>query len=280
MQSKKFRLQLMLIGGAVVLIVLLYLAPRTVTSKKETVAVTENVDVDFELDIEVEAAKRRIGEENTAIIEDFEQRISKESGDHKMLERLAAEWELNNELALAAYYFSEYAVISGEAENFVKAGDLYYQSFRAAVDSVYRNQMAHLAIENYQAALENGLADNQTKTNLGVLIVETAANPMQGITLLREVAEDEPENANAQLQLGFFSYKSGQYDKAVERFVKVLEINPARTDVLLYIGEAYLAMGEKEKAIEQFERFLQDSENPAMKREVEEYIKQIKNTNN
>lgn len=279
MQSKKFRLQLLLIGGALVLIVLLYLAPRTVPPQ-ETGSETEHVHVDFEIDEEVEAGKRRIGTENTAIIEDFEQRISAENSDPKMLERLAAEWELNNEPALAAYYYSLYAEKSGEAVNFVKAGDLYYTSFRAAVDSVYRSQMAHLAIDNYRMAMDKGVADNQAKTNLGVLIVETARNPMEGITLLREVVENDPENENAQLQLGFFSYKSGQYDKAVERFENVLEINPARTDAILYIGEAYLAMGKKDKAIEQFERFLQVSENTAMRREVEEYIKQVKNSNN
>jgi tetratricopeptide (TPR) repeat protein len=271
---------MMLIGGAIVLIVLLYLAPRTVTLKNDEVATNELAQVDFVIDEEVEAGKRRIGEENTAIIEDFEQRISRNTSDQKMLERLAAEWELNNEPALAAYYYSEYAEKSGETEKFTKAGDLYYQAFRAAVDSVYRNQMAHLAIDNYQVVVDKGDADNQTKTNLGVLIVETAPNPMQGITLLREVVENDPQNENAQLQLGFFSYKSGQYDKAVERFEKVLEINPVRTDALLYIGEAYLANENKDKAIEYFERFLQISDNAAMRREVEDYIKQVKNSNN
>ncbi|MGI8893508.1 MAG: tetratricopeptide repeat protein [Bacteroidia bacterium] len=280
MQSKKFRLQMMLLGGAIVLIALLYLAPRTVPADKETAAETEHVHADFAIDDEVEAAKRRIGAENSAIIEDFEQRINKDDNDPKMLQRLAAEWELNNEPALAAYYYSLYADESGETEMFVKAGDLYYQSFRSAVDSVYRDQMAHLAIDNYRQAVDKGDVDNQTKTNLGVLIVETTANPMQGITLLREVVQNDPENESAQLQLGFFSFKSGQYDKAVERFEKVLVINPARTDALLYIGEAYLARKENSKAIEYFERFLQVSENNAMKREVEEYIKQVKNSNN
>ena len=281
MQSKKFRLQLILIGGAIVLIVLLYLAPRNFPPEvAEVIAETEHVHGEFNPDQEIEAAKRRIGEENTAIIEDFEQRITASSDDPKMLERLASEWELNNEPVLAAYYYSEYAAKSGEADKYAKAGDLFYRSFREAVDSVYRNQLAHLAIDNYQLALDENAVDNEDKTNLGVLIVETSANPMQGITLLREVVENDPENLNAQLQLGFFSYKSGQYDKAVERFEKVLAIDPKRTDAILYIGEAYLAMDNKQKAIEKFEMFLQVSDNDIMKQEVEDYIKQIKNSNN
>lgn len=279
MRSKKFRLQLLLIGGAVVLIVLLYLAPRNVAPEKETDSEAVASSAIFDVKNEVEAAKRRIGDENSAIISDLERRVTENESDTKMLERLAAEWELNNENAVAAHYYSEYAEKSGDAGKFLKAGDLYFSSYRSAVDSLYKQQMASLAIKNYEQAIEKGAGDNQTKTNLAVLLVETTPNPMRGITLLREVVEAEPENEDAQLQLGFFSYKSGQYDKAVERFEKVIEINPARTDVHLYIGETYLAMDNKQKAIESFEKFLKVSENPSMKREVQNYIEQVKNTN-
>lgn len=270
----------MLIGGAIVLIVLLFLAPRNAAVKKETAVETETPPAQFDVKDEVEAAKRRIGEENAAIISDLEGRIDTDANDSKMIERLAAEWELNNEMAVAAHYYSEYAAKSGDAGKFLKAGDLYFSTYRSAVDSVYKQQMASLAMKNYEEALERGAGDNQTKTNLAVLLVEATPNPMGGITLLREVVENEPENEDAQLQLGFFSYKSGQYDKAIERFEKVLEINPARTDVHLYIGEAYLGMDNKEKAIESFEIFLNVSENPSMKMEVQNYIQQIKNSNN
>jgi cytochrome c-type biogenesis protein CcmH/NrfG len=41
---------------------------------------------------------------------------------------------------------------------------------------------------------------------------------MQGITLLLEVVKQDPNNHAANLNLGMFAMKSGQYDKAVIRF--------------------------------------------------------------
>ena len=58
------------------------------------------------------------------------------------------------------------------------------------------------------------------KTDLGICYAEGTTTPMQGIMLLREVVEKNP-GANAQFNLGILSVRSGQYDKALERFSKV-----------------------------------------------------------
>ena len=41
---------------------------------------------------------------------------------------------------------------------------------------------------------------------------------MQGIMLLLDVVKQDPNNRNANLNLGMFAMKSGQYEKAVNRF--------------------------------------------------------------
>ena len=47
---------------------------------------------------------------------------------------------------------------------------------------------------------------------------------MQGILLIREVLKSEPENTFAIMSLGKLSIQSGQYDKAIERFRQVLDL--------------------------------------------------------
>ncbi|MBL0341448.1 MAG: tetratricopeptide repeat protein [Bacteroidetes bacterium] len=66
--------------------------------------------------------------------------------------------------------------------------------------------------------------------------------------------------------------KSGQFDKAIERFNKVLEINPGRIDMHVYVGEAYVRLGNKEKAIENLKIFKNLSNDQQMIKDVDDYI--------
>jgi tetratricopeptide (TPR) repeat protein len=96
--------------------------------------------------------------------------------------------------------------------------------------------------------------------------------------LLREVVTKDPQHENAHLNLGFLSMKSGQFEKALERFQKVLQINPARIDMHIYMGEAYVRMGNTDKAIENFEIFKNLSNDQQMIKDVDAYIASIKET--
>ena len=99
---------------------------------------------------------------------------------------------------------------------------------------------------------------------------------MQGITLLREVVTANPDHEYAQLNLGLLSMKSGQYDKAIERFTRVLEINPARIDMYVYMGDAYARLGDNQKAISNLEMFTNLSGDREVVADVQNYINELK----
>ena len=54
----------------------------------------------------------------------------------------------------------------------------------------------------------------------------SAENPMQGITMLREVLAVDPKNELALLNMGMLSIQSGQYDRAVEPLARIGEDKP------------------------------------------------------
>ncbi len=56
---------------------------------------------------------------------------------------------------------------------------------------------------------------------------------MEGIQKIRKVAERDSKNIYAQLTLGHASVASGQFDKAVERFEKVIQIQPENLEAIL-----------------------------------------------
>jgi cytochrome c-type biogenesis protein CcmH/NrfG len=108
------------------------------------------------------------------------------------------------------------------------------------------------------------------KTDLGACYADGTNEPMKGIMLLREVVAADPKHEMAQYNLGMLSVKSGQLDKAIERFNTVLEINPERTEVNFFLGQVYLQQGDTAKAIQSYEAFIRNA-----KYDVSDVIKMV-----
>ncbi|TVR37295.1 MAG: hypothetical protein EA392_13055 [Cryomorphaceae bacterium] len=118
----------------------------------------------------------------------------------------------------------------------------------------------------------------EQKINQAVALVHDGSNPMQGILMLREILEENPNRVEAHWHLAHFSVQSGQYEKAAERFSKVVELDTEKKfpDAIFYLGKTYATLENPEKAIECFERYLQDVEDPTVKERVEEFIDELK----
>ncbi len=79
-------------------------------------------------------------------------------------------------------------------------------------------------------------------------------NPMEGITMLREILSKDSMNVEANYWLGVFSVQSGQLDKAVSRFNKVLSVNPNYLAAHIDMGSMYMEMDSVNKALECFQK--------------------------
>lgn len=88
------------------------------------------------------------------------------------------------------------------------------------------------------------------------------SDPMQGITMLREIVAKDSLNLSAQYYLGLFSVQSGQMDKAIKRFKTVVAIDSTFAPAYAELGGAYLKMDSLGMALKQFTACLkQDPEN-------------------
>ena len=110
---------------------------------------------------------------------------------------------------------------------------IYTSSVRPKIASVKKE----LSItEQIQAALSN---------------IKDADNPqsqMKGILQMRSLSEKYPENADLQWNMGLFSIQSGQYEKAVARFEKVITIDAQRLDAYMQLALSYLALQDTSAA--------------------------------
>ena len=99
---------------------------------------------------------------------------------------------------------------------------------------------------------------------------------MQGISMLLDIVKKDPNNADAQLMLGKFAMMSGQFEKAIERLEKVVYLRPQSNDALFLLAMAHQNLGHKDKAIELLEKCSKNEKNPELRKEIEGYIKQLR----
>lgn len=101
---------------------------------------------------------------------------------------------------------------------------------------------------------------------------------MQVIVKLRDLADAEPENVEAQYHMGLFSWQTNQYDKAMERFRKVIELDPkGHPDAYAYLGQAYATLDSTDKAIAVLETYKTLVADTALVNGAERYIQDLRN---
>lgn len=83
------------------------------------------------------------------------------------------------------------------------------------------------------------------------------ADPMAGIMQLRELVAKDSANVDAQYYLGLFSVKSGQMDKAIDRFRRVLALRPDDIRYQVEVGYQFMLMDSAHLALPCFEKGLQ-----------------------
>jgi outer membrane protein len=175
----------------------------------------------------------------------------------------------------AAWFADKAAAFFTNEESWMKAGNSYYQAFTFAMDPAKQNELAEKARLYFTRVLEQNPVNLEAKTNMAMTYL-ASGNPMQGISMLREVLAQDPRNEPALFNLGMLSIQSGQYDRAIERLKELVGINPKHVQAQLLLGVAYMNKGENATAREYFEKVKQLDSDPAVQATADAYLKDLK----
>ncbi len=273
------RLRIALVAGAVVLTAGIYLLPKKPQPKEQEqeIAGRSEKSTSFSFEKFVSDSKVRLGWEGDNKVSVWEEELKNPGASLALYDSIGSAWDAARFPGIAAWYLEQKAGKSGEENDWLNAAYRYFDAYKSSEDSLQSAFFVEKAISTYEKVIALNPKNLNAKSDLGVLYAEGTGTPMKGIMMLREVVNEDPRHENANLNLGFLSMKSGQYEKAVDRFSKVLEINPSRIDMYVYMGEGYLRMNNKEKAVENFEIFRNLSNDQQMIKEVDAYIASIKN---
>jgi tetratricopeptide (TPR) repeat protein len=174
----------------------------------------------------------------------------------------------------AAGYYEYLAINDPGIEYFEKVGNAYYESFSFAMDREKAGQLGEKARSYFNKVLEKQPGRFDLRNKIAMTFV-SSANPMQGIMMLRQILEEDPDNELANFNLGMLSIQSGQYKRAKEYFQKLIDVNPRNLKGQFYLGLSHYELGEKEEARKQFELVKSMDDDPAVIATVEGYLKEL-----
>ena len=246
-------------------------------ASKPTPAAKEQAVVALSLEQVSESAKQTINASLAAEITTLETALKNADEPSKLAlyKQLAQKWDDVNVAIPSAFYKELVAQTESSYENWVLAGDQLTTAYQTTQDSTSQPTLVQKAITAYQTALKLNPASLNAKTGLGSAYVSGTANPMQGIQLLLEVVKEDPKNVKANTNLGLFSMRSGQFDKAVARFKTVIEQKPD-PEAWFYLATSYENLGQNKDAILAFEKSKELAANPGLSNFVDQKIKALK----
>lgn len=232
----------------------------------------------FSLEEVSEGSKQNLTANLRKQVVDLEAALKSASENEKvdLQKQLAQKWDDLNHAAPAAFYYELVAQKEPGFSPWLKAGDKFTDAYQQTTDTLMQPALVQKAIYAYQQADKLQPNTPEVKTGLGIAYVSGTPNPMQGIQLLLDVVKDDPKNLKANLNLGLFSMKSGQYEKAVERFKTVISIAPS-AEAWFYLASSYENMGMKSDAIGAYLKTKEIAADPNMSQFVDRKVNELSN---
>lgn len=227
-----------------------------------------------------EAGKSAISKALGKDIDFLEKKYQSASGSEKvdLARQLAQKWDDVEQITPSAMYLEVVADANPTAVNWVKTGDAFMKAYDRTQDSLAQPALLTKANMSFKNALAKDSTNLDAKTGLGSTIVNGLGMPMQGIAMLLDVVSKEPNNIKANMNLGLFSIKSGQFDKAIPRFKTVIAEQPT-PEAYFYLATAYENLDKNKEAVAAYLESKKLAADPSLASFIDKKVAELKKKN-
>lgn len=274
---RNLAIQISIILGFILISVLLFIANRSPTKKQDLTEKQDTVSLDAmnlyfskaktSLKLAAQEKWKKISEK-ISILSDAEKK--------QWLDSAIVFWDDLKSPDIAAIFSGKKAERTSLAKDWFYAGQRFY----FAVRFVKNEQEQSALYSNAMFCFEKGLLldpkNNDAKIDLAACYVEGSSEPMKGISMLREIEKTDSMNVKLQLNFAFFSAKSKQWDRAINRFKKVLIIDSMYLEAYLHLADCYEQKLETENTIFALEKYAKKTEDILARTTINEYIQKLK----
>ena len=261
---------------------LYFLAPR---SSKDQKAIANNTTENQSVTNQsiIESAKTNLTAEQKIALLSIENQLTRSKNASDSLTftiKLAKFWaDSANRLAPYLYYTYSAALLENSEKSLTFAAQQIINNLITPdAPPALLPWMAGNAKVLLEKALEMNPNNDSATINLGAcyLFGNISDNPMQGILKVKQVVDKNPQNAYGQFILALGGKKSGQYDKAIERFLIVAQVDPSNLEAMVHLAECYELTNKKEEAIQWYTKVRDLVNIPDAKTALTKRIKELK----
>ena len=243
------KLQWITIALATGLVVLLFFGFDTKSSsQKEILKSKDLAGTNIEIGAVIADAKKSLGDRELKELAGYE--LTLETRDLKredhvaILKKLSSYWYRQTSFLIAGYYAEEVAQIENTGNAWGIAGTTYLAGIKSD-DPLTQSGTFQGAIRSLENAISIDPDTIRHRVNLALAYVERPLddNPMKGIQMLLSLNERNPDDVVVLNTLARLAIKTGQYDRAESRIMRVLEIDPQNKNANCQLVDIYRNTG-------------------------------------
>lgn len=246
--------QWIVITSAAILFCALYFGFNTSPDKHKLIEEQRKLSaVSTDITSLLREAKESLTPQQIAVLSPMESAIEGTSEDSlrsELLKQLSSTWYSFNQASIAGFYAEEVAQIERNEEAWSVAGTTYSICVQREPEGKTRSFCTERAISSLEKAYSLNPSNIQHRTNLALVYAENPPkeNPMKGILMLVELNKQYPENVSVLTQLGRLAIKTGQFEKAIQRLEKAVQLDPENPIANCLLARAFDEAGQQAQA--------------------------------
>jgi len=247
---------------AICLVAALYVFGRIIPQKKTANAKTDlSSESSISIDSILAQSKQLLTLDRTTYLNALEHSVKRgdvKDQQVKVYHELAQFWKDSVSIPiLSLWYEAEAARLVNSEKSLTFAAHLFLDSLLEQNVPQIKQWQAFQAKDLFERSLKLNPINDSSKVGLGtVYIYGGITMPMQGIKMVREVADRDSTNVYAQMTLGIASLMTDQKEKAIECFKKVASLQPENIEAVFRVASIYEQLGNKSEAIKWYTKLL------------------------
>ncbi len=249
------KLQIAVLAGAAALFFALYFGCETKSKDQKTLEKTRVFAAEStDINVLLSAAKQSLAPAAAGEVAAIEQELNLTKGDTsahvEVLKRLSGVWYRLGDAGISGYYAQLVAEQANTEDAWSKAGTTYAICVQRSQEDKVRDFCTQRAVAAFESAASINPDNLAHRINLAVVYAENPPKEdvMRGITMLLELNRNHPDNVSILNNLGRLAIKTGQFERALERLGRVLELDPGNPVATCLMADAWKGAGDAAKA--------------------------------